>query len=74
MVLTRLPNQLTCLEVSDDGPGFPSDFDPEIAANMGLELTATMVRWDLRGEILYQNRTEGGAHIVITFPLTEQAP
>ena len=41
------------LEVTDDGPGFPPDFDPVIAANTGLELVDSIGRYDLRGAILY---------------------
>lgn len=33
-------------EVSDNGPGFPPDFDPKRAAHTGLELIESMGRWD----------------------------
>jgi PAS domain S-box-containing protein len=56
------------LIVCDDGPGFAPNFDPKQAANTGLELIESMGRWDLQGEILYQNRPEGGARVVVTFP------
>ena len=72
VALILVTNQEACLEVSDDGPGFPLGFDPQRSANTGLELIETMGCWDLHGEILYGNRKEGGAHIVITFPLKEQ--
>jgi PAS domain S-box-containing protein len=55
------------LTVCDDGPGFPPDFDPRRSANTGLELIESMGRWDLQGEICYQNRPEGGASVVVTF-------
>lgn len=61
------------LEVSDDGPGFPPDFDPMEAANTGLELVQHLVRWDLEGKVLYQTREEGGARVFVTMPLDEAA-
>ena len=72
VVLTLLPGPTARLEVCDDGPGFPADFNPEIAANTGLELIDSIGRWDLRGTIVYENREGGGAQIVVTFPLPEQ--
>jgi PAS domain S-box-containing protein len=57
------------LEVCDYGPGFPHDFDPHKAANTGLELIDGTVRWDLKGEVRYQNGTQGGGCVVVTFPL-----
>ena len=46
------------LEVTDDGPGFPSGFDPQTAANTGLELIDSISRHDLRGKISFENRLE----------------
>ena len=62
-------NGMVRLEICDDGVGFPSDFDPKTAANTGLDLIESLGRWDLRGDILYENRAEGGAKVVVTFPL-----
>ena len=73
VTLTLLPEHTARLEVCDDGPGFPPGFDPLKSANTGIELIESMGRWDLCGEILYQNRPTGGACVVITFPLVEQA-
>jgi two-component sensor histidine kinase len=61
--------QLVRLEVCDDGPGFPPNFDPKQSANTGLELIESMGRWDLGGELLYENPPGGGARVVVTFPL-----
>lgn len=61
--------QVVRLAVCDDGPGFPPDFDPKKAANTGLELIESMGRWDLRGQIAYENRAEGGGRVTVTFPL-----
>ena len=60
------------LEVSDNGPGFPPNFDPQKAANTGLDLIESMACWDLRGDIAYTNRSEGGARVVVTFPVLEE--
>ncbi len=57
------------LEICDDGPGFPPDFNPRKAANTGLELIDSTGRHDLRGEIAYTTRDEGGARVIVTIPL-----
>jgi two-component sensor histidine kinase len=57
------------LEVYDGGPGFSIGFDPRQAANTGLELIDSVARWDLKGDVSYQNRKEGGAHVTVTFPI-----
>lgn len=59
-----------CLEVRDRGPGFSADFNPQTAANTGLELILSLGRWDLRGELTFQNHPDGGAWVTVTFPLT----
>ncbi|MDX1935216.1 MAG: PAS domain S-box protein [Capsulimonadales bacterium] len=61
------------LEISDDGPGFPDGFNPETSANTGLDLIASLVEFDLNGTVLYENRSEGGARVLIRFPLTQAA-
>ena len=57
------------LEVDDDGPGFPADFDWRQAANTGLGLIDSAGRHDLRGTVSYGNRPEGGACVTVTFPI-----
>lgn len=57
------------LEVCDDGPGFSPDFDPQKSANTGLELIDSLSRLDLRGKTTYENRPQGGACVVVEFPL-----
>ena len=57
------------LEVCDDGPGFSPDFDWRKAANTGLGLIDSTGRHDLRGSISYENRPEGGARVVVDFPV-----
>lgn len=60
------------LAVSDAGPGFPENFNSETAAHTGLELVESLSRWDLQGEPVYENRPEGGARVVIHFPLNRE--
>lgn len=57
------------LEVCDDGPGFPTDFEWRKAANTGLGLIDSTGRHDLSGTITFENRLEGGARVVVTFPV-----
>lgn len=59
------------LEVCDDGPGFPTSFDPARDANSGLELVQYLSRWNLGGQVEYQNRPGGGARVHITLPLPQ---
>lgn len=62
------------LEVCDDGPGFPADFDPKTAAHTGLELIESMGQWDLHGTVMYSNRAQGGAQVEVVFPVPEAVP
>jgi two-component sensor histidine kinase len=68
----RLSNDLSCavLEVCDDGPGFPTDFDPQTAAHTGLELIDNIVRYDLQGKASFENRPHGGGRVVLSFPVS----
>jgi two-component sensor histidine kinase len=58
------------LEVHNDGCGFPPDFDWRTAANTGLTLIDSTGRHDLRGKVSFENRLEGGARVVVTFPVS----
>ncbi|HLK56224.1 MAG TPA: PAS domain S-box protein [Chthonomonadaceae bacterium] len=65
----RVQGEDAILEVHDDGPGFPPDFDPKLAANTGLELVESLTHLDLLGTSRYRNRPEGGASVEICLPL-----
>jgi len=56
------------LEIYDDGPGFPPEFDWRTAAKTGMHLIDISGRHELRGTISYTNRPEYGASVVIIFP------
>ncbi len=58
------------LEVRDNGSGFPPGFNAVRSAHTGLELIDVTARWDLRGDVSYENRPVGGACVIITFPLS----
>jgi PAS domain S-box-containing protein len=57
------------LEVADDGPGLPIDFDPVRSAHTGLALVENLTQMDLSGQTRYENRPESGARISIVVPL-----
>ncbi len=62
------------LEVCDSGPGFPAGFAWETAANTGLALIDSVGRYDLRGRLSFENRSEVGARVVVTFPVSLPHP
>ena len=67
--VTLTVNDGACvLEVSDDGPGFPNDFDPASAANTGLELIE-LTRMDANGCLCFSNLSAGGGSVVLRFPI-----
>ena len=66
-VIMKTTGSVARLRVSDNGPGFPSDFDAALNANLGLALVDTLARHDLQGHILFDN--DPGARVEVTFPL-----
>jgi PAS domain S-box-containing protein len=72
IVLTHRAGDVT-LTVEDDGPGFPAQFDVQKAANTGLTLVQTLSRHDLRGDVIFENRIECGARVVVNFALPNSA-
>lgn len=59
-----------CVEVRDEGPGFPSDFDPASQSHTGLELVRHLSGWDLGGEAIFANHPDGGAIATLRFPIS----
>ena len=57
------------LEVCDDGPGFPSDFDPHQVSHVGLDLIESLSHLILHGKVRYENAPEGGARVLVAIPL-----
>ena len=68
-VVLRADSERATLEVCDDGPGFPPNFDGQNGVNIGLDLVNSMAHHDLNGQARYANRPEGGACARIVFPL-----
>lgn len=59
------------LTVTDDGPGFPVGFSPD-RETTGLELISGLVALDLKGEIVFGNRSDrSGACVTVHFPLLQ---
>ena len=63
-----------CLEVCDDGDGFPDGFDALTAAHTGLDLVENLIRWDLGGTVSYTNHSEGGGCVTVTMPFMAKQP
>ena len=59
------------LDVCDDGPGFPRNFDWQTAKSTGLSLIDSTGRHDLNGAIQYENRPAGGARVSVSFPIPQ---
>ncbi len=73
-VLFEAVGETGALQVCDDGPGFREGFDPTTEANTGLELISLLAVHDLNGVVRYENRPEGGARVIVTFPLSGRFP
>lgn len=61
------------LVVTDEGPGFPLNFDAQLCGSTGLQLVSGVVAADLGGTLAFQNRPQGGATVTVTFPLPPDA-
>ncbi len=70
-IVMKVTGPVARLRVSDNGPGFPPDFDAAHDANLGLALVDTLARHDLQGHILFAN--DRGARVEVTFPLVTAA-
>ena len=68
-LILKVVDEQAHLSICDDGDGFPSDFDPRKAANTGLELIESVARWDLRGDVRFENLPQGGGCVICTFPI-----
>ena len=54
------------LRVADDGPGFPTGFNPSTTSTLGLRLARDLTR-QLRGELEF-NSTASGTRIIVRWP------
>jgi PAS domain S-box-containing protein len=58
------------LNVRDNGVGFPSDFQPDQDATMGMTLIHSIIKDQLDGKVRYKNNS--GVHYEIRIPLNTQ--
>jgi PAS domain S-box-containing protein len=61
--------EMARLEVEDDGPGFPPEFNWQEAAQTGLCLVDIAARHDLGGRVQFGNRPGGGGRVTVDFPI-----
>jgi two-component sensor histidine kinase len=59
------------LRVSDNGPGFPENFDPENIDSIGFDILTSLVKYELGGSIDISNDTM--TTVEIQFELTDEA-
>jgi len=58
--------RIASLEISDDGPGLPPDFDPSWCVTLGMHLVLSLVR-QIEGS--WHLSSDGGARWTIRFPV-----
>ncbi len=61
-------SDLVELIMDDTGQGLPENFSPETNASIGLDIIRTLVQDDLKGNITFTTRSEGGARARLIFP------
>jgi two-component sensor histidine kinase len=65
----RSEGDRAAVRISDDGRGFPKDFDALRDANMGVELVRTLASTDLGGCVTFENNETCGARVTVRFPV-----
>ncbi len=58
-----------CVMVSDNGNGFPPDFDLETTTSLGLQIVRTLVVGELGGTLNIAGRGGGGTNVRLELPL-----
>lgn len=67
-VAYRVDAHNQCIEVADNGPGLPGDFDPKAHSGLGMKVILSLTR-QLKGEFCWENCADGhGARFRVTFP------
>ncbi len=56
------------LQVDDDGPGLPPDFDMQSTPSLGLQIVRTLVEENLKGTFQLRSRPGSGASAIVDFP------
>jgi two-component sensor histidine kinase len=57
-----------CVDVDDDGAGFPPGFDPAASPRLGLQIARTLVQGELGGRLELLPRPGGGTRARIRLP------
>jgi two-component system, sensor histidine kinase PdtaS len=68
-----MKDQATVVEVTDDGGGVPSGFDPRQTSGLGLQIARTLTESDLNGSLEINRRREGGTVVRVVFK-SKRAP
>lgn len=68
-VALKVQDNTATLTVSDDGPGFPENFQSAQAASTRLEIIEHLSKWDMGGKVTYANRPTGGAVVTVDIPI-----
>jgi two-component sensor histidine kinase len=55
--------------VSDNGAGFPADFDLDSTTSLGLQIVRTLVQTELAGSLAIAGRDGGGTTVTLDLPL-----
>lgn len=63
----EIRNGFVRIEVCDDGPGFPTGFDPIASGKTGLEIVESIGLLDLQASLTYETRPQGGGRVSLEF-------
>ncbi|TVR76425.1 MAG: GAF domain-containing protein [Sphaerobacteraceae bacterium] len=63
----RVSDDVSVVEVKDDGAGVPDGFDPGETSGLGLQIARTLTESDLDGSLSITRRPEGGTAVRVTF-------
>jgi two-component system, sensor histidine kinase PdtaS len=62
-----MSDQLTVVEVTDNGNGVPDGFEPSKSSGLGLQIARTLTESDLNGTLEINPRHEGGTSVRVMF-------
>ncbi len=70
-ITLKVNGQTANILISDDGDGFPNEFDVKKSGSTGLDLVEQVARWDLSGTVSYHSLPQGGASVMIQMPIPQ---
>ncbi len=56
------------VQVTDDGPGLPADFNLQTARGLGLQIVRTLAQEDLKGKFEIRDNVPNGTIAIVEFP------